>query len=535
MNNITRPFFAVLVAAGFAGCATSPPSHPDVLKQKNIRIAKGFRNAPKYVGAPSEIRPLWNIHQAVDHPFMGANSNSMHADAHATEVYDGPGPRGYNPRVDSRAIGRFGGQCPSVNFNSRGQILAVCVKLSQPSLYLIDPDSLQILAAYKMPPKDFSNFLRLKKMATDTAGGMYAYVDNKDRVVFADSRNRIQRVQQTVDSRGKYHLTLFDSYDMHDLVGGPDGNDRITSVLPDWDGRIWFVTRGGQTGYVNPEDGRIEVTRFNGEEIQNSFSIARDGVYIVSDRAMYRLAVGPGGKPDIIWREPYDPGSRLKPGQINQGSGTTPTIIGDRYLAIADNAEPRMNVIIYDRLADADRRVCSVPVFSPGRSATENSMVAYGNSVIIENNYGTGFVIEMAGAPRQPGGIARVDFDPVTRQCEVAWTSPELSPSTVPKMSLSTGLLYVYTREILTDGVDAWYFTGIDFRTGETVFRILTGTGIKFDNNWSAITLAPDGSAWVGTLNGLVSVRDQHFFSLRDPDLDQRPRRQKRRDRFSIQ
>jgi len=40
------------------------------------------------------------------------------------------------------------------------------------------------------------------------------------------------------------------------------------------------------------------------------------------------------------------------------------------------------------------------------------------------------------------------------------------------------------------------------------VFRIPTGTGVRFDNNWAAIALAPDGAAYVGVLNGLVRVRD---------------------------
>ena len=36
-----------------------------------------------------------------------------------------------------------------------------------------------------------------------------------------------------------------------------------------------------------------------------------------------------------------------------------------------------------------------------------------------------------------------------------------------------------------------------------------SGTGVRFDNNWAAISLAPDGSAYVGVLNGLVRVRDR--------------------------
>ncbi len=42
----------------------------------------------------------------------------------------------------------------------------------------------------------------------------------------------------------------------------------------------------------------------------------------------------------------------------------------------------------------------------------------------------------------------------------------------------------------------------------KTVYQVLTGTGVRYDNNWAAISIAPDGSAYVGVLNGLIRVRD---------------------------
>jgi hypothetical protein len=42
--------------------------------------------------------------------------------------------------------------------------------------------------------------------------------------------------------------------------------------------------------------------------------------------------------------------------QIDHGSGTTPTFLGDEWVAIADNTEPRLNVLGYRRgiLRDKD-------------------------------------------------------------------------------------------------------------------------------------------------------------------------------------
>ena len=55
----------------------------------------------------------------------------------------------------------------------------------------------------------------------------------------------------------------------------------------------------------------------------------------------------------------------------------------------------------------------------------------------------------------------------------------------------------------------AWYFTALDFETGETVYRIFTGTGRNWNNSYGPITIGPNGSAYVGVFNGLVSITDK--------------------------
>ena len=86
--------------------------------------------------------------------------------------------------------------------------------------------------------------------------------------------------------------------------------------------------------------------------------------------------------------------------------------------------------------------------------------------------------------------------------------SGEIAPSAVPKVSLSTGLVYTYTKRPRADLQDAWYFTAIDVCTGETRFRKLAGLGPGFNNNYAPVSLAADGDAYVGTIGGLVRLRD---------------------------
>jgi hypothetical protein len=206
----------------------------------------------------------------------------------------------------------------------------------------------------------------------------------------------------------------------------------------------------------------------------------------------------------VAWRVPYASTGARKPGQTEAGSGTTPTLMGDRLVAITDNADP-MAVLVLDRRTG--RRVCRVPVFAPGASSTDQSLVATERTIVVENNFGYTGPASVAGGRATTPGLTRVD---VTRRgCRTVWRSRERSPSAVAKLSLGAGLVYTYAKPPRTDGVDAWYLTAIDVRTGRTAFRALVGAGAIFNNNFAPVTLGPDGTAYLGVLGGLVSVRDR--------------------------
>ena len=166
-------------------------------------------------------------------------------------------------------------------------------------------------------------------------------------------------------------------------------------------------------------------------------------------------------------------------------------------VAITDNAEPRMNVQFYD--ARTGELVCEAPVFSAAESASDNSLVAVGEaSIVVENNYGYDSPLTTTLGRATPGGFARVDAVGRKRaECEVAWTSEEIAPTSVAKVSLENGLVYAYTTRSSRWGVQAWYVTAIDAETGDTAFSVRTGTGSMFNNHYSAVTLAPDGSLYV--------------------------------------
>jgi hypothetical protein len=195
-------------------------------------------------------------------------------------------------------------------------------------------------------------------------------------------------------------------------------------------------------------------------------------------------------------------------------------------VAITDNADPRMHVLVFhaDKSGPGAVPICSAPVFAAGRGDTDNSLIAVGNAIVVENNYGyTGPVPSSPSSPSRPTpttqpGVTRIDVDYTHGGCHVAWDNEQVRvPTSVSKASSATGLVYVYEHPAADevrykDGAtpaspeDPWYLTALDARTGQRVWSIFTGVGLGYNNNYAPITLGPDGTAYLGVLGGLVSV-----------------------------
>ena len=52
-----------------------------------------------------------------------------------------------------------------------------------------------------------------------------------------------------------------------------------------------------------------------------------------------------------------------------------------------------------------------------------------------------------------------------------------------------------------------WYWTALSYRTGRVVFQVLAGNGFGY-NNYSGISICPSGTAYLGTLGGIIPLRD---------------------------
>jgi hypothetical protein len=549
---------AVAVLLQAAGCTPDKSPYQAEIK----RDADYSAATPLFTGSGSST-PLAQI-VAADHPYMAARGhNSMHSDASMSGTHPEAGPLGSSGEFDigsaNMAISLLGGgECGNTTFTSTGLLISFCADFDNFRVYalqaLTDENGkarFRKVASYALPERESS--IKAKQslpvdiglIMNDTSGGAYFRLDDQDRITIADATNTLQvlELSSSLNSEGfltgSFNVVTEEALGLHvpnDVDYAQPGHEDITDVIADWNAPdvYWFVTRQGTLAAADLSGASpvVNSIKLPGEEIQNATAMDASGIYIVSDFAMYKYQLNASHEPVQVWRKSYDRGTAPKPGQLNQGSGTTPTLMGENneYVAITDNADP-VNILVYQR--DNGELICQEPVFAfplaPGdssgmtyASATDNSLIGYRNSLVVENNWGYSNVL--ANNWTQPG-LTRVDVQAsvtpgdLSGNCTTVWeNTTEASQSTVPKLSLGSGLVYIYTREDIPGnaadpqdaiGDQAYYFGALDFQTGEVVFKTLTGTGRNWNNNYAPITIGPDGTAYVGTYNGIISIQDK--------------------------
>ena len=275
------------------------------------------------------------------------------------------------------------------------------------------------------------------------------------------------------------------------------------------------------------------------EQIQNSFSVGPDGVYIVTNVGLYKLFFNEKTRQvelDPRWKPTYknqhlfyDNDRKVKRGHLNNGSGTTPTLVQDRFVVIVDNAPDQVNLNVF-RQKDGTL-VSKLPLFEPGAGAVENSVVAYKDSLVVGNTYG--YVDPFIENPTA-GGIERYDYDAEKDTYVKVEGWPAIGhfdgKTATPKLSTAHGLFYVYHRDVDEDAAthNDWRLTALDFRTGWPVFSIkayfkddefgddVSGIVKKktlgkedygrkvFNNIWGTFSFGPRNSIFIGTYRGYV-------------------------------
>jgi hypothetical protein len=561
---------------------------------------------------PEPLEPLskW------DHPFMKDNlPSAMHEDSYASDVSNMQGPVPENAKLQyfqTRGKGKdFSGMCPSFAFVDENTMVTLSFGRARTTLLLIDiRDTLKILDAIPIPGRGNKAMELAGKKARmalfrDTSGGAYFFLSKNNEVIIPGPDYQILYipiVNRAFDKGGMVSFEILEEIKkgdmLYDGLSEKEGGNKLTAVMPDAQGNVWYTSKMGVIGVIDLKDfkkgdyrekgicpktyshfisefgllkkiehffgkkyDRIEDVEFyregmsdtefkkefreyfmvdseTREEIQNSFSIGPDGVYVVSSIALHKLRFNAETKKiemDPEWELTFNKsGDQIYPndglqkkGQLNDGSGTTPTLMDDRFVVIADNDYHQINVNIYSQKDGS--LISRHKVFKKDSSACENSIVAYKNSLFIGNTFN---YTDPFNDNDTPGGINRFDYNKETEKFELRadWPADFIDGKTAtPKMSTKTGLIYVYNREAEADDKHPdWQIMAIDFATGRKVFYIrpdfqkgefddninflMRGFALGnknydqkvFNNIWATYTFGPNNSIYIGAYRGFL-------------------------------
>jgi hypothetical protein len=553
------------------------------------------------------------------HPILAARfAGTMHEDSFATDVSHFAGPTPNNPRVEYFHVletkNRFSGMAPLYEFLDDETVLTIAFGRDAATLLILDVSAdPKVIDQLDLPGRGYglmelAKSTNREKIFRDTSGGAYSYLDKNGVMHVPGHDNTIIQIpirNRRIVRDEVVHLNLAHQVADGSIVHGhmrrhdDEGVNRLTSIMPDAQGRVWFTSKYGVVGVFDPADThdggcpRVYATSITlfaveakirklfqplpkgaetviahlekageeeniddfpevqrefrdlfvsedwdfAEQIQNSFSVGPDGVYIVTNIALYKLRFNDATKKielDPKWAPTYAQGDliydndhKIKPGHLNDGSGTTPTLVLDDHVVIVDNAPGQVNLLAF-RQSDGTL-VSKLPLFETGKAAVENSVVAYGHHLLVGNTFG---YVDPFRDNETAGGIARFDFDEAagTYVPVKGWpaTGHLDAKSATPKLSLANGLIYVYHRDEEGNEQRDWQLTAIDFRTGWKVFTIkgyfqegefkdnISRITMKhslgkrhydrkvFNNIWATFTFGPHNTLFIGAYRGFL-------------------------------
>ncbi|MBV1851314.1 hypothetical protein [Catellatospora tritici] len=454
--------------------------------------------ATSFAGAPAAATDTEFGPPAPQNPATApAGGASTHGDSASAKTFAQPGPAGA-PLTVTRAT--LLAACPTLLHGGDGQLLGLCTDIigQAPALHLLDRASGNSLA-------------RLSIAKGNLLGGVYAYLDDADRVVIVDGNRDLLR---TAHSRGLFGIWTLRVVEQTSLATAVAADDSVVGVLAGYDRRVWFATAAGTLGVYDPATGAAHTYRLPaGERVANSLSIVPGGVAVTSDHALYLFDAAAPGTPVLRWRHAYDRGPARKPGQLSWGSGATPVFFGpttgSEYVTITDNAVPHLNLLVL-RTADGGL-VCSRPLFTgQAASGTENAPVAAGRSVFLTNTYGYDYpALPSDAGPSVPenapftGGLTRVDVRADGGGCDPVWETATRSAA-LPRLSTVDGRLYTAVQDGLLGEADPFFFAAVDARTGAVTDQALLGSVLV--NPLQTAGTAVDRVYYQGTVTGVLRI-----------------------------
>lgn len=500
------------------GCIATPPNGgPPPLASSPVS-AESVDLQDFYLGS---VTGSYMAPNDVPHnPHLATGRNGIHETTWNDDVTDHAGPQSNTGAMSviTHKLGLLPTACPTVLFDAQNRVITNCITLGKTTMYLLDPNTLNILAQTALPAKGNVDPVTLQ---SDAAGGGYAHLNAAGQVVIGPY-DRTYRTYDIVNNGGYFSFQLAASYDLTSIVppGADDGTYRITDTLSDYDGRYWFTTNTGTIGFIDDiTDQQSAVMTYDfPENLQNQVAIDESGVYVVTWTHMNKVKVAEvnddtecaetgsvAGEICLVWSQEYDvTAAANNPNLVSPGSGTSPTLFGENQdiVAIADNQAPTLHINLYDRTTG--NLICSHPTFLDG--GAENSPSAYGDEIVLSNNAGYGGALGN-GLTIHPG-LIKVKANAARTGCTTEWEKYDFKGTPTPFLSAENGTIYTYSVKLGSNGTEAWYLTTVDWITGDIVYEKFVGGGDQFDNMVMPVTVSPDHGAYIAVKNGIVLVRD---------------------------
>lgn len=454
-------------------------------------------------------------YNAQQNPYLGINSlATMHGDAQSSDAtpFAGPGDPGVGGSWKVTFTNHWAA-CPTILAGQDGYIQALMTqflgsdaKLRKPKLAIIEPASGAQLGAIEIPTGAL-------------LGGVYAYLDADSNLVMVDGTNALTWISHSQDGMKVWVSRRIDLTDAMKL----EPKDHVVGIVPDWHGRIWVASERGVVGLIDPKRSVVRLTKLQQysptERIDNSISACPQGVSIITSYAIYMLGADAStSKPRIIWSHSYDRGTKQKPGQLSHGSGATATFFGPNgsdYVMLSDNADRQEKLIVY-RSADGSA-VGEGPLFTPGASGTENSMIGVQNSIVGACTFGYPYVqypdTKPAYRAQVAPGMERWDVNDDASGITLKWRNNGIYSAAVPRLSTADNLIYTCERPRGPAGVltgPVVYACAIDMDSGRVVHRqrlprlanLLAGG----DPSQMVGVIDKHGVWWQGTIGGIYRI-----------------------------
>ena len=415
-------------------------------------------------------------YNAQQNPYLGINSlATMHGDAQSSDAtpFAGPGDPGVGGTWKVTFTNHWAA-CPTILAGQDGYIQALMTqflgsdaKLRKPKLAIIEPASGAQLGAMEIPTGAL-------------LGGVYAYLDADSNLVMVDGTNALTWISHSQDGMKVWVSRRIDLTDAMKL----EPKDHVVGIVPDWHGRIWVASERGVVGLIDPKRNVVRLTKLQQysptERIDNSISACPQGVSIITSYGIYMLGADAStSKPRIIWSHSYDRGTKQKPGQLSHGSGATATFFGPNgsdYVMLSDNADRQEKLIVY-RSADGSA-VGEGPLFTPGASGTENSMIGVQNSIVGACTFGYPYAqypdTKPAYRAQVAPGMERWDVNDDASGITLKWRNNGIYSAAVPRLSTADNLIYTCERPRGPAGVltgPVVYACAIDMDSGRVVHR----------------------------------------------------------------